>query len=289
MVDVHRHLDEAEVNGQNTLSKLATDSLSQGLNESVDESVEAFGDLLPYPKVPHLIHAGLDFLDNLPTNTGVVTEFSGQKAEDLNRYLIPDGVKTEIFNKTSVTPHGNYLHRYKAGRVPSKFHPHDFYLLKDVDDDLELYFVDPEKSIAERARWNEVPNVTNLAGMRLSRKGNDDRFFVGRIYSEEIPHQDLKMRHQLQVARGILTGFPFPKLVVNPADYKFAVSIYTDPRYGKVISRFTSKPVLDKLAAGESKSPEITRQINAAYRVMGQCINLLDIIKPYDIASGKVF
>lgn len=123
------------------------DGFFQGLKESVLDSINSFDDQLPFPHVSHTINVGLDYLDKFPSGKGFQTTLVGNEAKQANQYCIPEQVKNYIFDKTKDTAVGNYLFRYRAGNSPKTYHPHDFYVLKDSDQKLELYFVDPERAV----------------------------------------------------------------------------------------------------------------------------------------------
>lgn len=272
-------MDNASETGENFSPKdrydvvdLISNSFSQGRREDVQESVNAFGDL-DFPSVPRIVHVGLDSLDTFEFGTGSKITRTGSDAEQIQRYLIPIVVRETIRKEADNKNPGLYLFRYLAGNDQKTHHPHDFYFNKKDNGTIELYFVDPEKSVAERSGR---PNVTNLVGLQIAPDRADDRFFVSRFFCSAVPHADLKMRLQLQVAQAMLTDADYPKLTVDPRAYHQAVLINSRRDRTELRSRFTPAGAMSLLSQGKCVSPEIAKQINAAYRVLGQCMMRLN-------------
>src|SRR3989344_5780848 len=110
--------DSIETKGSVSTQEVAVlvkDGFFQGLKESVQDSVNAFDGPLPFPHVPHLVHAGLDYLDKFPSGKGFQMTLTDDDAKHTNQYLIPEEIRQYIVDKTKDLTSGNYLFRYRAG------------------------------------------------------------------------------------------------------------------------------------------------------------------------------
>jgi len=166
-----------------------------------------------------------------------------------------------------------HLHRFVAGQL--------------LDESLAILFVDPEYAIpmkqANMGLSVTRPSVTNIVGLNFTAHGGVNTLYSGRFETSTLTREQLATQKANPLTKFALAKIR-PDLYEEPAIFdQLGVDmealtlekIDVRERATEIVSKFTPRAVMARLAHGRNPGPEVALQLSSTFLVLDGALYLM--------------